>query len=248
MTTSFTTTEEFPSQQEEEFGTQYPIAFGIELTPKVSGILFGVVGFLIAGYIVYSQIFPLLAELGQLQAKKQENESLLNSLQNQKGENKLQQKQAELEETKDVKEEVMALFANERQLETLLIDLNKSVNFTNVLLKSYNPSGDFQVVTDDSFGELAKEKIKSKSINLEVEGTFSQIQFLLQDIERLQPLLVVKNFNANILEPQKYLWENGKIVSLGEPKLNTSISLNAVIPVPQEELPQAIPEEENDQK
>jgi hypothetical protein len=239
--TSFTTTEEFANQPGEDFGGQYPVAFGIEFTPKVSGIMAGVAGFLLAGYLVYSQVLPILGELGTLNTKKQESEAQLNSLQNEKVESKLIQKRSELEEAKQVKQEVTNLFANPAQLDTLLMDLNKSVKFTNLTLNSYAPGGDPEVVADESFGAQAKDKIKRKSFQLDVEGTFSQIQYLLQDIERLQPLLVVSNVNATITEKQKYLLEKGQIVPFQEPKLKTTITVNAIIPVPDDELPQPEP-------
>lgn len=54
MTTSFTTSDEF-DPQDEGFGAEadYPSAFGITFTPKISGIAIGVGGFLIAGYLFF---------------------------------------------------------------------------------------------------------------------------------------------------------------------------------------------------
>jgi Tfp pilus assembly protein PilO len=225
MTTSFTSTEEFGTQSGDEFneGINYPLVFGITFTPKVTGIATGILGFMIAAYLVSTQVLPLAGELGQLQEAKQQKEQTFEQLDKSKLETILQQKKAELQEAGEIKQEVAKLFANRETLKTLLININGFVKATNVTLNSYTP-GPEEVVEDNFFGELATGKIQSKSYNLDVEGSFAQIQLFLQDIERLQPLLVVKNFNANIKENQK----DNQVVTSEEPILQINMSVDAV--------------------
>ena len=229
MTTSFTSTSFTSTETNDDFGefSNYPVAFGITFTPKVSGITAGVGGFLIAAYLFSSQVLPALNSYTQLQQQRQEKEQQLEQLKTLKVENKIQLKKAELQEAQDIQTEVIKLFTNENNLETLLIDLNSFVNATNVKLNSYTP-GSEQQVKDDSFGELANGKIKAKSYKLDVQGSFAQLQLLLQDIERLQPLLVIKDFNANIMEEQNYLLQQDSLVVTGQPKLQTTMTVKAV--------------------
>lgn len=142
---------------------------------------------------------------------------------------KLKQKQAELEEAQQIKGEVVNLFANEQSLESLLLDISNFANLTNLRLNSYAPQADKQKVEDDSFGTLAQNNLQVKTYNLDLEGTFTQLQIFLQDLERLQPLMVVQNFNANT-EPQNYVLQNNQLVAVGEPTIKSTITVKAVFP------------------
>ncbi|WP_330204271.1 type II and III secretion system protein [Cyanobacterium sp. Dongsha4] len=231
MTTSFTTSDEF-EPQDEGFGAEadYPSAFGITFTPKVSGIAIGVGGFLIAGYLFFSQVMPVLGELSELNKQKQEKQDQLNQLSSNQLEQILARKQGELEEAKDLKEDVLQFFAQTQNLETLLLDVNNFANLSNIKMNSYVPTGDKEKVADDSFGTLAANNLQVQTYNLDIEGGFSQLQFFLQDLERLQPLLVVQNLNTSILEPPIYLLENNSLSVVQEPTLKTTLTLKAVFP------------------
>ncbi|WP_324281452.1 type II and III secretion system protein [Cyanobacterium aponinum UTEX 3222] len=231
MTTSFTTSDEF-DPQDEGFGAEadYPSAFGITFTPKISGIAIGVGGFLIAGYLFFSQVMPVLGELSELNKQKQEKQEQLNQLSSNELEQILARKQGELEEAKDLKGDVLQLFAQTQNLETLLLDVNNFANLSNIKMNSYVPTGDKEKVADDSFGTLAANNLQVQTYNLDIEGGFSQLQFFLQDLERLQPLLVVQNLNTSILEPPIYLLENNSLSVVQEPTLKTTLTLKAVFP------------------
>ncbi len=231
MTTSFTSTSFTSTETNDDFGefSNYPVAFGITFTPKVSGIAAGIGGCLIAAYLIWSQVLPALNSYNQLQQDKLQKEQQLSQLKTLKVETKIQAKKAELQEAQDIQAEVIKLFTQENHLETLLIDVNSFVNATNVQLNSYTPGSETEV-TDSSFGELANGKIKTKSYNLNVEGSFAQLQLFLQDIERLQPLLVIREFSASIMNEQNYLLQQDKVVVTGQPKLQTTMTVNAVFP------------------
>jgi hypothetical protein len=231
MTTSFTTTNEFGTQIGDDFGDegQYPQAFGITFTPQVSGIAIGVTGLLIAGYLFWTQVLPVWGELSQLRTQKADKQNQLNQLNSSELEVKINQKKAELEATKQIKQQVISLFADEPSLETLLLDVSNFANSSNLKLNSYAPSAEKETITDESFGSLANNNLEVKTYNLDLEGTFAQLQIFLQDIERLKPLLVIQNFNVNA-EPQDYLLENNQLVAVGEPKLKSTITVQAVFP------------------
>ncbi|MGI0479180.1 type II and III secretion system protein [Geminocystis sp. CENA526] len=231
MTTSFTTSDEF-DPQDGGFGdsSEYPEAFGITFTPKITGTAIGVGGFLIAAYLFWSQALPVLNELSELNNQKQEKEAQLSQLSSTQLEQIIVNKRNELEETKDLKEDVMQLFSSPETIDTLLLDVNTFRNISNVRMNSYVPAGEIQAVTDDSLGTLATNNIGVKTFNLDLEGTFTQLQLFLQDLERLQPLLVVQNLTTSTVDPAQYLYENGQLLSVGEPKLKTAITLTAVFP------------------
>lgn len=243
MTTSFTTSDEF-DPQEGGFGEsgEYPEAFGITFTPTVSGGAIGVTGFLIAAYLFWSQVLPVWGELSELNKQKQEKEAQLSQLSSTQLEQIIEQKRGELEETKDLKEDVLQLFSSDETIETLLIDVNSFSNFSNVRMNSYTPAGEKTAVADDSLGTLATNTIGIKTFNLDLEGTFTQLQLFLQDLERLQPLLVVQNLSTSTVDTTQYLFENDQLLSVGEPKLKTTITLNAVFP--NVSAPEAPPEGE----
>ncbi len=229
MTTSFTTTQDF-GDDAEDFGleSQYPEFFGVTLTPKVTGIAIGAVGFVIAGYLAWSQLLPVAGEISELQTIKAEREALLNQLSESQFEQRIQEKRVELENTQALRSQVESLFAQERTLETLLLDANSFANFSDLKITSFTPSGDAQTVSDDSFGPFAINNLQVKTYNLNLEGSFNELQLFIQDLERLQPLLVVQNFNATISSPQQYLLENNQVIAVGQPTLNSTITVSAL--------------------
>lgn len=233
MTTSYTSTstsyDEFGTQMGEDFEqfSDYPVAFGITFTPKVTGIAAGIAGFLIAAYLVMSQILPAASELSQLRNSKQEKEQTLQSLQNSQIQVRLQQKQVELQQAKRLKQDVTNLFANPQTLSTLLLSINNFVNATNIKLNSYNP-GQTEVVNTDDLGELAMGKVERQVYNLEFEGNFAQTQLFLQDIERLQPLIVISDLKTSVTDQQNYFLNQNQISVSREPQLKTTITINAI--------------------
>lgn len=239
---TFTTTSDEFNPQDGDFGesSDYPQAFGITFTPTITGVAIGVSGFLIAGYLFWTQVLPVWSELSELNNQKQEKQAQLSQLSSSQLEQIIANKRGELEEIKDIKQDVLQLFSNDQTIETLLLDVNSFSNISNVRINSYVPAGEITTVTDDSLGSLATNNVAVKTFNLDVEGTFTQLQLFLQDIERLQPLLIVQNLSTSTIDPTQYLLENDQLLAVGEPKLKTTITLNAVFPqAPVSETPPA---------
>ncbi|MGY6531021.1 MAG: type II and III secretion system protein [Cyanobacterium sp.] len=237
--TSFTTTDDF-GDEAEGFGpeSEYPELFGITFTPKTTGIIIGVVGFLIAAFLGWTQIRPVSEELSTLRAEKAEKEGQLNQLSESDLEQRIIVKQRELQQAENLRVQVESLFAQERTLETVLLDLNRFVRGANVTMASFTPAGDRTVVSDDAFGQVAINNIQVKSYNLNLEGSFSNLISFVQDLERLQPFLVVQNFNATVSTPQQYFLENGQVFPFGSPRLSTTITVSALFSDLQEVVPE----------
>ncbi|MBF2056609.1 MAG: type II and III secretion system protein [Cyanobacterium sp. T60_A2020_053] len=245
MTTSFTTTEDFGNEAE-SFGVEsdYPTAFGVSFTPQVIGITIGAVGALIAGYLAWSQLLPVQTQISELQTTKEEREAQLAQLKSSQFGAQIPVKQQELERAQTMKTEVEKLFAQDASLETFLIDLNSFANFADVKMSTYTPSPD-KTTADPSFGG-ASDSLLVQTFNFNLEGSFRELQLFLQDLERIQPLMVVQNFNLSVTTPQVYLVENQEVIPVGEPTLSSTVTVaavfaNASAPPPPAEAPAEAP-------
>ncbi len=239
--------DDFNFVQGTEFDTaspSYPVIFGIPLTPKIIGIILGVLGLAGAAYILMNFVMPAWETFQQQQTK-----------QNQLQEN-VDQKKAFIKQMDRIKQEqvlskqqqiqVLALFANEKTLDTLPLDLNRLVesgntqiplNAVRAKLRKYVPTGkDAEPITDGSLGSLVNGKLKRNSINIEIIGTYEQTQSILRNIERLQPLLIVKDYQSS-LAPEGATQQD-KIVMrrVGSAPISTSFQLQALMPLSQEEV------------
>lgn len=54
------------------------------------------------------------------------------------------------------------------------------------------------IINDGSYGPLVNGKLKRQTVNVELQGNFNQVQSILRSVERLQPLLVLKNTEFKI--------------------------------------------------
>lgn len=106
-----------------------PVIFGIALTPKIMGIGAGVLGAILAGFLIYKLLLPTLAEgqtlRDEIKTKQDEIE---------KQDQRLRERakaEKELADAKVRRATVTALFADEAGLETLLFDINEQINKIN---------------------------------------------------------------------------------------------------------------------
>lgn len=242
-----TLSDDFDFIEDTEFATtssSYPVAFGITLTPKVSGIILGVLGLAGAAYMLMNFVMPAWDNFQQQQTKQNELQQSIEQKKTYiKQINKVQQEQAL---AKQQQIQVLALFANEKTLDTLLLDLNRLVESTNTQvsadavqakLKKYVPTGKAEPITDGSFGSLVNGKLKRSSINIEIIGTYEQTQLIFRNIERLQPLLIVRDYRSSSLTPEPTTQQDKVIVGGVEPTvISTSFQLQALMPLSHEEI------------
>ncbi|MGK7875474.1 MAG: type II and III secretion system protein [Xenococcaceae cyanobacterium] len=241
---------QFVSEEDQEFGeiADYPTAFGITLTPMVSGIICGIIGVFGAAYILMNMVWPALEEYRDLKINKGKEEARLEGLETGETEKKLENLRTKLKKAQALKPQVLALFSNEKTLDTLLIDINGFIESRKAELISYKPEAEKStVIKDGSLGKLVNGKLKRKRLKLEIEGTFEQTQLILRDIERLQPLLLIKDYRSEVSEkPILFLEFNQaknkvEVSLLGQTKLKTTFTLDAILPLNQRELTQAEP-------
>ncbi|MGG6294270.1 hypothetical protein ACQ4M4_07605 [Leptolyngbya sp. AN02str] len=244
----------------------YPVVFGVKLTPTILGILLALVGLGAALWLLLNALQPAFQENQTLKQDIAEKERQLvdqGAVQQQ-----IDDAQVRLEEAEQLRADVLALFADEESLDTLLLDINERVQSANAgvspsrqvqdaegeTLASSDPRATLtqfelvepevgpdgtvasDVINDSSFGPEVNGKLRERVFDVEMLGTFAQTQSIIRNIERLQPLLVARDFESEVAGTERVLVNRqGQLVSTFEPKLRTSFQLIALIP--NEELP-----------
>ena len=224
----------------------YPSAFGITFTPPIIGIAIAVAGITLSIYGFMKYVKPAQATYQQTITQKDTLQAQLNSIKSGDLQLKLAQLQSDLNEKKVLKARVLSMFTSEDDLETLLIDLNKFIATNQGNLTQYQPDSNVSTVSDASLGSGVQGKLKKKGISMTFEGTFNETKQILQDLERLQPLLMVQSISSTVTEePTAILTSsNSSIVPQKQAELRTQIRLDAILPMSQAELEQAIKTDE----
>ncbi|MDJ0775121.1 MAG: pilus assembly protein PilO [Mastigocoleus sp. MO_167.B18] len=227
----------------EDDSSNYPVVFGVTLTPKVGGILIGLLGLAGAAYMLMNLLMPTWETFQEKQTKKSE---LKTQIENKKASiDQIDEVKEELAKTKQQQIQVLSVFANEKTLDTLLIDLNRlveagnaqlSTNAINAKLQKFAPGeNQLQPITDGSLGVEVDGKLKSSTTNIEIIGTYEQTQSIIRNIERLQPLLIVKEYKS-VLESDP-VDRDGKVKPrVGGAPIKTSFLLEALMPMNPEEI------------
>ncbi len=229
----------------------YPVVFGIRLTPRFNGILLALLGLAGAGYLFVNLVVPKLDENRALEADIVAKEAQL--VNQGEAQQQIDAARVKLQDAEKLRADVLALFADEEGLDTLLIDVNERVQSTNAritdierratlskftLVSSGEPSADgssADLVTDGSVGVAVNGKLRQQLYDVSMEGTFAQTQSIIRNIERLQPLLVLRNFTSTLAAPATLtLNAQGRPVTTGpvDPRLKTSFQIQALMPAP----------------
>jgi len=222
----------------------YPVVFGVTFTPQIIGLIAGVVGLAGALYILLNLVMPAWDSYQQQQAKSGE---LQGQIEQKKATIKqIDQVKKDLADAQQQRIQVLGLFSNEKTLDTLLLDLNRLVesgnaqvppNAVKAKLQKFAPvTNQAEPITDSSLGVAVNNKLKRISINVEFVGTYEQTQSILRNIERLQPLLIVRDYQS-VLAPVQATTQSGKVVrQVGPAPITTSFQLQALMPLTPEEL------------
>jgi len=243
-----TISEDFITDEGGEFeavGPTYPTAFGVTFTPVVSGVLIAVLGLAATLYLLLNVVMPAFQKYQELQTSRTQKQGLVSQKQAVLQQN--EQLRIDLARARQQKTEVLALFANERTLDTLLLDLNRVVesgnaspgrNAVRARLKRFVPATtSSEIITDGSLGADVNGKLKRQVVNVELEGTFEQTQAIIRNIERLQPLLLVKDYQSTLAQGTSNQ-QGARLV--GSPgTITTSFQLQALMPVSADEAQRA---------
>ena len=227
----------------------YPSVFGITFNPIVSGLCIAAVGVGISGYMFMSYLQPQMAKNQELETKLAQTEDQIQ--QRKDNAKKIAIAEQSLDRANAQKEVVIGLFASDKKLDTLLLDLNKLVNIRQGELQTFKPdlpvpgvgSSGAAVVSDSSLGAALNNKIKRKGISIEVKGNFDRVQSILRTIERLDQLLLVKDFKAEVDKTEQKILVNaqGRLIPQPEASIKTSFKIQALIPLTPAEQVAATP-------
>ena len=241
-----TYTEEYtPTEEDQELdsGPAYPSAFGITFTPIITGAGIAIVGLLGALYLLLNLVLPAWQKNQELQTKVQDTQDQIK--QKQESQKKINAAQENLAKAQQQKKQVLALFANDKTLDTLLLDINRFIASRQGKLQSFVPDAQpATVVSDGSLGEGANGKLKSKTVTVALNGSFDKLQSIVRSIERLQTLLLIKDFKVEVgnEDAQKFAIDGqGKAVVVGQPTLQSSFKLQVLQPLTPEESAAAAP-------
>ncbi|UBF27645.1 hypothetical protein K9N68_06920 [Kovacikia minuta CCNUW1] len=277
-----------PNDPSFDTGPDYPVVFGIPLTPTLSGVLIALVGLLGGGFILLNLVQPEWQKNQDLEAKVRDKEAQVQ--QQQAIAKQIDDAKKELDTAKKQREEVLSLFAKEPNLNTLLLDINRQIDARNaglakarqaklaacpawvrnnvdaieksvgdLVVKSqltkFTPDPKLSgVITDGSFGPLVNNKLKREVTAVSFEGNFAQTQSILRSIERLQPLLVLRNVEfvvgdgtpGRAVTNRLYEVQGNTVRFLSncqpEPKITTTFQMEALLPLTPEETAKANPQ------
>ena len=234
-------------QDQEEF--EGPSLFGIQFTPKVIGIVIGIAGALLAVAGIYKVVLPSMQQGNDLN---QEIETTQQEIENQNERLKNRgEAEAELIIALQRRASVTGLFADESTLQTLLFDLNEQIDQINAnvttdaekaRITQFEPVGEIEIVNDSSLGTGVNGQLRRREYQVEFEGSFVQTRQFLTSLERMQPLLVVRNLTSKLVEQNPVVqgeYKDGKFVpSADQPqrRLEIAFDLEALLPLSQEEV------------
>lgn len=235
-------------EEDKDLDGDYPTAFGITFTPMIIGIVLAIFGIAGAVYIYMNMASEANTKYQGVKSQLDEKQAQLDQMKQEDFPKRMANLKAEIAEQEQLKSRVTAMFTSEDDLETLLIDLNSFITANQGELIKYNPDSQVSVVSDGSLGSEVNGKVKRKGFSIDIKGTFNETQAILNDIERLQPLLVVKNYSSKVSEqPTAILASNrSEIIPLEPAILTTTLKIDAILPMSQKELEAAQNAEEQE--
>lgn len=234
-----------------------PVVFGIELSPQIIGAVIAILGLAGVGYLFVKLVQPVAATNATLRADIATKEGQLVS-QAQELQN-IAKLEADLEAAMQRRRNVYSLFASEKTMDTLLLDINQRIESSNASLggvrsqvtsrgipailvdaqlRSFTP-GEKTVVEDGSLGEGVNGKVRRETYSVEFSGDFAQTQSILRNLERLEPLLMVRDFKIQSGEVvlETVIGAGGQVVIQPKTPITTSFQIDALMPTADADVP-----------
>jgi len=242
-----TFTEEFEERESEEFD-EYPIAFGITFKPRNSGIAAAMLGLLGSLYLLFNWVMPAYNILQQLQTDAADKKQLLDQQKSRLEFSEFQKIESQLQQKKAIKQQILSLFAKEKDLSTILLDISNIFKSRNVKLISFQPQRlEPVVVSDGSLGSAVNNKLKRQTLNVKLEGNYANTQEVIRDLERLQPLILLNSLNTqmekegSVVKVVSLGKNQATIVPQGDKPVTTTFLLDVIIPLNAAELAKLAP-------
>jgi type IV pilus assembly protein PilO len=217
--------------------TGYFDAFGVQFTSTVLCFLMIIAGIGAAGALWWFLVKPIGAETQLLEEELQTKTAELQQKKASNNASKISELEGKLVQEQRIASEVINSYGKEKQVKTFLLDLSRILTASNIQLVSYSPTpSQPEFIEDDVYGESAKNKLKRQTFNVDFEDmTYAQAASMLENLDLLQPLVVLRNFSTNITQRQVYTYNNNQIVPKGPTKLDISFVIDALVaPTPEE--------------
>jgi len=215
--------EEFEKLKLEEF-EEYPIAFGITFTPRNSGIAAAVVGLLGSLYLLFNWVMPAYNTWQQLQTDAANKKQMVDQQKSRLEFSEFQKIESQLQQQKAIEQKILSLFAKERDLSTILLDVSNIFKSRDVKLVS-----------------------KRQTFNVKMEGSYAKTHEVIRDLERLQPLILLNSLNTQVdkegstVKVVSTSKNKATIVPQGDKPVTTTFLLDVIIPLNAEELAKLAP-------
>jgi type IV pilus assembly protein PilO len=230
---------------------EFPKLFGLSLTPTVNGVLVALVGLVGTFFLFTNFVQPALQhnqELSQDIATKEAQRQNLEQFKKQ-----IEDARVRLKDAEQLRADVLSLFASEKSVDTLLLDVNERVQSVNAgitdpdkraTLSKFDLDAEASgPVTDGSLGAEVDNRLERRVYQVEIKGSYPQTQSIIRNIERLQPLLVISKFKTDLdSSTQEALFDDqGRLVA-GQPetRITTGFQLAALVPLGQEPVAPAV--------
>lgn len=230
--------------QDFENSPSYPSLFGIQLTPAVSGLLLALLGLFGAGWLYFNLLSPTLQTNSELRASIEEKEALL--VDQEAIQQQIQEAEQGLAEAEQLQADVLGLFASEDSVDTLLLDLNARIQAANAGIQDENRRAKLTqfdlnpelsgIISDGSLGPEVDNRLQRRVYDVGLEGDFSQTQSIIRNIERLQPLIVIRTYQSevNLADQTIEIDARGRVVQAAQPpRLATTFQLDVLLPAPE---------------
>ena len=243
-----TFTEEYLGDEDDLQGSsEYPSAFGITFTPRVSGIAIGVLGLLGSLYLALIWLLPMYDQYQKLKTDEITKQDKITQRKIGDLDRKIEALQIQLQQKESQKQQVLAMFAREQDLNTLLLDISNLLKNRNIELLSFSPQGKLAPISDGSLGEMVNNKLKRQTYQARLRGGFESTQAVVRDLERLQPLVIVRGLKSQA-EAQENVGtlvgtspSSAHVIPAQNLPITTDMQLDVIIPLTAEEVAKLAP-------
>lgn len=221
--------------------------FGVTFTSKILGILIGVAGVGLAAYLATNSVVPIWGEIQSGQQNIDKKKSGIAALEGQVA-SKANIAQR-IEEANQQNKFVLSLLPNVDNIDTLIRDIQEQIPKTIVI--ALPPNFSYELVgTLRNFQPKDRVESPSKqyyiySFTIGFDGKFEDVLSTLQKIERLKPLLAVKDLKLTkkALPITNFKFsvpiaagKEKEILDILPPLIGADFTLEAFVPKTEEEL------------
>jgi type IV pilus assembly protein PilO len=219
--------------------------FGFTLTSKILGILMGVGGLVLAAYVANTYVMPIWDQVQSGQNNIATKKSGLTAL-----EQKVASKGNVAQKIEDANKQnqfILSLLPNVDNIDTMMRDIQEQIPKTIVIALppdfSYEIAGTMRAFQPAD--PIKGPQYNTYSFTIGFDGKFEDVFNTIQRIERLKPLLVVKNLKLTkkSLPSDKFKFSRpiaaGKekeIIDILPPLIGADFTLEAFVPLTEAEL------------